>query len=138
MDDLVDEYPGVVGGQMGWEGRVWGAHGCVHLRTTVRDWGSAARHCVFAEASPINLLVGSPPGPIPTIPQHTPAQAFYKLDTTCEPVESVVAELGVKALPAFRFFKNGKEVEAPVTGYKKRVLRDAVAKINSLERLKEI
>lgn len=34
-----------------------------------------------------------------------PTQNFVKLDTTHEPLEGLVSELGIKALPAFRFFK---------------------------------
>lgn len=30
---------------------------------------------------------------------------FFKLDTTSEPLEPLVAELGVKSLPAFKFYK---------------------------------
>lgn len=39
------------------------------------------------------------------------------------------ADLGVQALPAFRFFKGGKEVMEPVIGYKKKLLRTAVEKL---------
>lgn len=34
-----------------------------------------------------------------------PDVKFYKVDTTHEPLEAHVAELGVKALPAFKFYK---------------------------------
>lgn len=34
--------------------------------------------------------------------------------------------MGVQAIPAFRFFKAGKEVAEPVIGYKKKLLRAAV------------
>lgn len=39
------------------------------------------------------------------------------------------AQLDVKALPAFKFFKDGKPAAADVTGYKKKLLDDAVASL---------
>lgn len=43
-----------------------------------------------------------------------------------EALAELSADLGVQAIPAFRFFKGGKEVLEPVTGYKKKLLRAAV------------
>lgn len=61
-----------------------------------------------------------------------PGVTFAKFDTSASALEQFAAELGVKALPAFKFFKGGKEVLEPVTGYKKRPLEDAVGKLGSL------
>lgn len=44
-------------------------------------------------------------------------------------MSGVVSQLGVKALPAFRFFKDGKEVAPEVSGYKKQRLEEAVGKL---------
>lgn len=43
-----------------------------------------------------------------------------------EAISELSAEMGVEALPAFRFFKEGEEVLEPVMGYKKKQLRAAV------------
>ncbi len=40
--------------------------------------------------------------------QKHPELSFAKFDTTAEPLEGLSAELGVKALPVFKFFKDGK------------------------------
>jgi hypothetical protein len=56
-------------------------------------------------------------------------QTFAKFDTTQENLESLSGKLGVKALPAFKFYKGGKEVHAEVTGYKKKPLEDAVKQL---------
>lgn len=56
-----------------------------------------------------------------------PGVSFAKFDTTQENLEALSAELGVKALPAFRFFKGGKQAAEQVVGYKKKPLEDAVA-----------
>eukprot|EP00195_Chlamydomonas_chlamydogama_P017252 CAMPEP_0202901860 /NCGR_PEP_ID=MMETSP1392-20130828/15023_1 /ASSEMBLY_ACC=CAM_ASM_000868 /TAXON_ID=225041 /ORGANISM="Chlamydomonas chlamydogama, Strain SAG 11-48b" /LENGTH=394 /DNA_ID=CAMNT_0049588503 /DNA_START=49 /DNA_END=1233 /DNA_ORIENTATION=+ len=57
-----------------------------------------------------------------------PGVTFAKVDTTDEALQPLSSELGVKALPAFKFFKGGKEVEQ-VIGYKKKPVEDAVAKL---------
>eukprot|EP00904_Undaria_pinnatifida_P009004 jgi/Undpi1/5233/HiC_scaffold_2.g00514.m1 len=54
---------------------------------------------------------------------------FAKFDTTEESLSELSADLGVQALPAFRFYKGGKEVMEPVIGYKKKLLRTAVEKL---------
>ena len=46
-----------------------------------------------------------------------------------ESLSELSADLGVQALPAFRFYKGGKEVMEPVIGYKKKLLRTAVEKL---------
>ncbi|GIL60757.1 hypothetical protein Vafri_15288 [Volvox africanus] len=58
-----------------------------------------------------------------------PGVTFAKFDTTAPALESLAADLGVKALPTFRFFKGGKEVRDSVSGYKKKLLEEAVAAI---------
>ncbi len=49
-----------------------------------------------------------------------------KADTTNEQLEGLSAEQGVKVLPTFKFFKGGKEVRDPVSGYKKKLLEDGI------------
>jgi alkyl hydroperoxide reductase subunit AhpC len=56
-----------------------------------------------------------------------PEVTFAKLDTT--ELEALSKELGVEGLPAFKFFKGGKEVVSEVIGYKKKPLEDAVKKL---------
>lgn len=57
---------------------------------------------------------------------------FASFDTTEEKLEDLAAELGVKALPHFRFYQNGVEVLKPVTGYKKAPLKETVQKLAQL------
>ncbi|KAF0686863.1 Aste57867_21367 [Aphanomyces stellatus] len=54
---------------------------------------------------------------------------FVKLNTADEGVGPIKAALKVEVLPTFRFFNQGKEVDVPVTGYKKGPLKDAVVKL---------
>mmetsp|Transcript_3009 Transcript_3009/g.4375 ORF Transcript_3009/g.4375 Transcript_3009/m.4375 type:complete len:379 (+) Transcript_3009:156-1292(+) len=58
-----------------------------------------------------------------------PGVTFAKFDTTEAALSELSAELGVKALPAFRFFKNGQPSGEVVVGYKKKPLQDAVEKL---------
>lgn len=58
-----------------------------------------------------------------------PDVTFAKLDASLPEVELIKEELGVDAFPAFRFFKGGKEVGTPVSGYKKSLLKEAVKKL---------
>ncbi|CAM9759091.1 unnamed protein product [Ascophyllum nodosum] len=58
--------------------------------------------------------------------EEFPEVTFAKFDITDEALAELSADLGVEAIPAFRFFKGGKEVLEPVTGYKKKLLRAAV------------
>jgi peroxiredoxin (alkyl hydroperoxide reductase subunit C) len=51
------------------------------------------------------------------------------VDTTEEKLEGLAAELGVKGLPAFRFYAGGKEVAPTVIGYKKQKLEQAVEEL---------
>uniref|UniRef100_A0A383VZ00 thioredoxin-dependent peroxiredoxin n=1 Tax=Tetradesmus obliquus TaxID=3088 RepID=A0A383VZ00_TETOB len=55
-----------------------------------------------------------------------PNMVFAKFDTSMEQLEPLSAELNVKALPVFRFYKGGKEVVEQVVGYKKKPLEQAV------------
>ncbi|PNH07721.1 Thioredoxin [Tetrabaena socialis] len=61
-----------------------------------------------------------------TLVDKYPGVTFAKFDTTAPELEALAGELAVKALPAFRFFKGGKEVAKEVTGYKKKLLEDVV------------
>lgn len=58
-----------------------------------------------------------------------PDLAFVKVDTTLEPLAGLAEEVGVKALPAFKFFRGGKEVVDQVVGYKRKPLEVAVEKL---------
>jgi peroxiredoxin (alkyl hydroperoxide reductase subunit C) len=59
-----------------------------------------------------------------------PGLTFVKMDSTAEPVEQIAQELGVKALPATHFYgSDGKPALPPITGYKRRPLEEAVAKL---------
>lgn len=62
-----------------------------------------------------------------TLVDKYPGVTFAKFDTTAPELEALAGELGIKALPAFHFFKGGKAVGTPVSGYKKKPLEDAVA-----------
>ncbi|KFM28557.1 Peroxiredoxin-2 [Auxenochlorella protothecoides] len=57
---------------------------------------------------------------------------FLSFDTTEKQLEGLSTELGVKALPAFKFYKDGKEIIDAVTGYKKAPLAAAVKKLEDL------
>ncbi|KIY98267.1 Thioredoxin H-type 1 [Monoraphidium neglectum] len=61
-----------------------------------------------------------------------PDLTFVKVDTTRDGFQGLSEELGVKALPAFKFFRGGQEVVDQVVGYKKRPLEEAVEKLSSL------
>ena len=47
---------------------------------------------------------------------------FASIDTTDEALMQLSADYGIKALPAFHFYKGGKSVGAPITGYKKPLI----------------
>jgi peroxiredoxin (alkyl hydroperoxide reductase subunit C) len=57
---------------------------------------------------------------------------FAKFDTTQEQLESLSGELGIKALPVFKFYKGGREVLEQVVGYKKKPLEQAVKKLSTM------
>nr|QKY15086.1 thioredoxin-dependent peroxide reductase (TPXR) [Polytomella parva] len=61
-----------------------------------------------------------------------PNVRFAKLDTSAAPLEEFAGQLAIKALPAFRFYKGGKEVLEQVTGYKKKPLEEGVSKLGGL------
>jgi thiol-disulfide isomerase/thioredoxin len=58
---------------------------------------------------------------------HAGKVTFVKVDTTEDALAEAVAEHGVSVLPAFHFFKDGQPFGAPIMGYKKTPLKDAVA-----------
>lgn len=58
-----------------------------------------------------------------------PGVTFAKADTTSDTIEPLLQEHGVKILPTFKFFVNGKEVAAPISGYKKGPLEDAIKQL---------
>ncbi|CAG9461597.1 unnamed protein product [Pedinophyceae sp. YPF-701] len=58
-----------------------------------------------------------------------PTMTFAKVDTTDGPMEGFSEEMGVKAMPYFKFFKDGKDLDMDITGYKKKLLEDTVDKL---------
>lgn len=58
-----------------------------------------------------------------------PGLVFAKFDTSEEKLEPLSAELQVKALPVFKFYKDGREVVQQVVGYKKKPLEAAVEQL---------
>ena len=61
-----------------------------------------------------------------------PGITFYKFDTSKDGLDSLARDIGVSALPVFKFFKNGKEAVPDVVGYKKKPLQDAVEKVAAM------
>lgn len=62
-----------------------------------------------------------------------PGVTLASFDTTDERLEALAADLGVKGLPAFRFYHGGKEVaELAVMGYKPQRVADAVAALEKM------
>mgnify|MGYP004732787115 CR=1 FL=1 len=51
---------------------------------------------------------------------------FASVDTTDERLEKFSADFGVKHIPSFHFFKDGKEVGPEITGYKKQLISKQV------------
>lgn len=64
--------------------------------------------------------------------KHASTLTVAAVETTDEKLETLVADLGVKGLPAFRFYKDGQEVLEPIIGYKKQPLAEALAKLESM------
>lgn len=64
---------------------------------------------------------------VEALQQEHPGVTFYKFDVSDPALEGLAADLDVTALPHFKFFKGGREVEGQVVGYKKKPLQDAVA-----------
>jgi thiol-disulfide isomerase/thioredoxin len=67
----------------------------------------------------------------PTIAALSEARAdvkFIKVDTTLDGLQTAAGDAGVHALPAFRFFKDGAQVGAEITGFKRAVVEEAMAK----------
>ncbi|RMZ85571.1 hypothetical protein DV737_g605, partial [Chaetothyriales sp. CBS 132003] len=59
-------------------------------------------------------------------PKYKEAVSFYKLDV--DDVSDVAAELGIRAMPTFLFFKNGKQVEE-VVGANKAAIDNVLTKL---------
>jgi len=55
-----------------------------------------------------------------------PNVRFVKVDVDDPAMAPLAKEMGVSALPAFHFFKSGESAAAPITGYKKQALENAV------------
>lgn len=66
------------------------------------------------------------------IAQSHPGLKVFKVDTDTDALAGLKTQLGVKALPTFRFYKGGKEVLDEVVGYKKRPLEEAAAKLEGM------
>jgi alkyl hydroperoxide reductase subunit AhpC len=64
--------------------------------------------------------------------KHADKITSVSVDTTDEHLEAFVTELGVKGLPAFRFYNGGEEVLKPVLGYKKQPLADNMQQLESM------
>jgi thioredoxin 1 len=64
--------------------------------------------------------------------EQYPGIEFYKFDTSDAALDGVEKDLGVSALPAFKFFKGGKEVVPGVVGYKKKPLTEAVEQLSNM------
>lgn len=58
-----------------------------------------------------------------------PFDCFFPCSTE-EALSELSSDLGVEALPAFKFYKNGEEVLEPVFGYKKKQLKAAVEELH--------
>ncbi|GAB4816590.1 hypothetical protein N2152v2_003636 [Parachlorella kessleri] len=61
-----------------------------------------------------------------------PGVTVASFDTTEEKLENFTADLGVKGLPQFRFYKDGEEVLDKIMGYKKQPLEESVKQLNDL------
>ena len=61
-----------------------------------------------------------------------PGIRVASVQTTDEKLEGLVSDLGVKGLPAFRFFQHGKEVLKPIVGYKKQPLAEAFEELDKM------
>lgn len=64
--------------------------------------------------------------------KHSEKITSVSMDTTDEHLEAFVSDLGVKALPAFRFYNGGKEVLKPVLGYKKQPLAENMQQLEAM------
>jgi thiol-disulfide isomerase/thioredoxin len=64
--------------------------------------------------------------------KHSEKITSVSMDTTDEHLEGFVSDLGVKGLPAFRFYNGGKEVLKPVLGYKKQPLAENMQQLEAM------
>lgn len=64
--------------------------------------------------------------------KHAGAVKVVTVETTEEQMEGLVSELGVKGLPAFRFYNGGKEVLKPILGYKKQPLAESLEQLEGM------
>lgn len=56
-----------------------------------------------------------------------PDLTFARVDTSAsDELAALADELGVKALPAFKFYRGGREARGAVVGYKRKPLEEAV------------
>ncbi|KAL4434271.1 hypothetical protein ABPG75_000712 [Micractinium tetrahymenae] len=60
-----------------------------------------------------------------------PGITVASFDTTAAELETLTADLGVKALPQFRFYQGGKEVGNKIMGYKLQALAEAFKSLDS-------
>jgi hypothetical protein len=58
-----------------------------------------------------------------------PGIKFFKFDTSADGLDSIAKDIGVSALPVFKFFKDGLKAGPDVIGYKKKPLQEAVEKL---------
>jgi thiol-disulfide isomerase/thioredoxin len=61
-----------------------------------------------------------------------PGVKVVSFDTTADALEAMASDLGVKGLPHFRFFKDGKEVLERLTGYKKKPLAENIVQLEKM------
>lgn len=61
--------------------------------------------------------------------RHAGSVTVASFDTTNDKLEKLAADIGVKALPAFRFFSGGKQVLDTVIGYKPAKVEEALKKL---------
>jgi thioredoxin 1 len=67
---------------------------------------------------------------VEALQREHPSVHFYKFDTSDPALDTLASELGVTALPVFKFYKGGKEVAGEVVGYKKKPLQEAVVELS--------
>jgi thiol-disulfide isomerase/thioredoxin len=68
---------------------------------------------------------------VEALQREYPNVTFYKFDISNPALDSLASELGVTALPVFKFYRAGKEVVEQVVGYKKKPLQNAVKALSN-------